>query len=132
MRASLSLLSKASRAPLNSKQANKEFYKGTGSLPGLGPKRQGRHAGRSKAPYILMEERMRTFVVPEGLNGTDLKPYVSKTVKLDARDGSWPMAESKPSFDTKRGGIFGPNGFDGHYYLQLAEFMRDGKDAGKQ
>ncbi|GAA5908249.1 hypothetical protein JCM6882_006782 [Rhodosporidiobolus microsporus] len=131
MRASLSLFSKASRAPLVSKQANKEFYKGTGSLPGLGPKRQGRHAGRGKAPYVLMEERMRTFVVPEGLNETDLKPYVSKTVKLDARDGSWPMADTKPSFETKRGGLFGPNGFDGHYYLQLAKFMSDGKAAEK-
>ncbi|BGP15901.1 hypothetical protein JCM10213_003670 [Rhodosporidiobolus nylandii] len=122
MRPTLSLLSKASRAPLTSKQANKEFYKGTGSLPGLGPKRQGRHAGRSKAPYILMEERMRTFVVPEGLNSTDLKPYVSKDVKLDIRDGSWPMADTKPDFNSKRGGLYGPNGFDGHYYLQLAGY----------
>ncbi|GAA6027364.1 hypothetical protein JCM8097_007797 [Rhodosporidiobolus ruineniae] len=129
MRATLALLSKASRAPLTSKQANKEFYKGTGSLPGLGPKRQGRHGGRGKAPYILMDERMRTFVVPEGLNATDLKPYVSKIVKVDARDGSWPMADSKPSFDSKRGGLFGPNGFDGHYYLQLAEFMKPSKSA---
>ncbi|GAA6022577.1 hypothetical protein JCM10207_006592 [Rhodosporidiobolus poonsookiae] len=124
MRATLSLLSKASRAPLTSKQANKEFYKGTGSLPGLGPKRQGRHGGRGKAPYILMEERMRTFVVPEGLNSTELKPYVSKEVKVDVRDGSWPMADTKESFDSKRGGLYGPNGFDGHYYLQLAGFVK--------
>lgn len=41
---------------------------GTGSMPGLGPKRTGRHSPASKAPYILMKERMRTFVVPEGLN----------------------------------------------------------------
>lgn len=108
---------------------------------------------------------MRTFVVPAGLNTTDvrlshssarstaaigeltlisafllpfssssspllvqqLKPYVSKDVKIDLHDGAWPMADTKPSFDTKRGGIFGPNGFDGAYYLQLAEFMRDTK-----
>lgn len=37
---------------------------GTGSYPGLGFKRQGRHSPRSKAPYLLMAERMRTFVVP--------------------------------------------------------------------
>ena len=41
---------------------------GTGSFPGLGPKRTGRFSPQSKAPYILMKERMRSFVVPEGLN----------------------------------------------------------------
>ncbi|GAA6049660.1 hypothetical protein JCM3770_005057 [Rhodotorula araucariae] len=124
MRATLSLLSKASRAPLTSKQANKEFYKGTGSFPGLGPKRQGRHSPRSKAPYILMQERMRTFVVPDNLNTCGLKPYINKEVKVDPRASNWPMADTKPSLDSKRGGLFGPNGFDGHYYLQLAEALR--------
>ncbi|KWU43116.1 hypothetical protein RHOSPDRAFT_29806 [Rhodotorula sp. JG-1b] len=40
-------------------------------MPGLGPKRQGRYAAGSKAPYILMRERMRTFVVPQGLDSSD-------------------------------------------------------------
>ena len=95
MRATLAAFSKASRAPLTSKQGNKEFYKGhnlslslpkpgpatdhgtlagTGSMPGLGPKRQGRYAAGSKAPYILMRERMRTFVVPQGLDSSDVSP----------------------------------------------------------
>ncbi|GAA5997904.1 mitochondrial 54S ribosomal protein mL41 MRPL27 [Rhodotorula paludigena] len=131
MRASLAALSKASRAPLSSKQANKEFYKGTGSMPGLGPKRQGRHSPGSKAPYILMPERMRTFVVPTTLNASTLKPYVSKEVKVDPRATNWPMADTKPSFDSKRGGLFGPNGFDGHYYLQLAEAFKEQGTQGK-
>ncbi|GAA5860080.1 hypothetical protein JCM1840_001871 [Sporobolomyces johnsonii] len=124
MRPSLSLLSKASRLPLTSKQANKEFYKGTGSMPGLGPKRQGRHGGRSKAPYILMNERMRTFVVPEGLNECDLKPFVAKDFKIYPKDGTWPIADTKPDPYSKRGGLFGPNGFDGKYYIQLAKHFK--------
>lgn len=39
-------------------------------MPGLGPKRQGRHSPGSKAPYILTPERMRTFVVPTTLNAS--------------------------------------------------------------
>ncbi|KAL8280655.1 hypothetical protein RQP46_006978 [Phenoliferia psychrophenolica] len=119
----LALLSKASRAPLTSKGGNKEFYKGTGSFPGLGPKRQGRHGGRSKAPYILMPERMRTFVVPEGLNTSSLKPYVARETKIKDAPNDWPTADSKPDRDSKRGGLFGPRGFDGEYYLQLAEYQ---------
>ncbi|SGY48684.1 BQ5605_C001g00680 [Microbotryum silenes-dioicae] len=119
------VLSKASRLPMMSKQGNKNYYKGTGSMPGLGPKAQGRHGGRGKAPYILMAERMRTFVVPLGLNTTDLKPYVAKEVKLDTKDGLWPMAATKGEDQcSKRGGLYGPKGFDGEYYLQLAEFLQ--------
>ncbi|KAM0752286.1 hypothetical protein T439DRAFT_312421 [Meredithblackwellia eburnea MCA 4105] len=130
-RPTLAVLSKASRAPLTSKGGNKEFYKGTGSFPGLGPKRQGRHGTRSKAPYILMPERMRTFVVPEGLNDSNLKPYVSREVKLADRPNDWPVANTKVG-DSKRGGLYGPNGFDGEYYLQLAEFMESrAKEADK-
>ncbi|GAA5970394.1 hypothetical protein JCM3765_005684 [Sporobolomyces pararoseus] len=127
MHSTLSLLSKASRMPLVSKQANKNFYKGTGSLPGLGPKRQGRHGTRSKAPYLLMPERMRSFVVPASLETTDLKPYVSKEVKIDTRDGTWPVAETKEDKYSKRGGMYGERGFDGKYYIQLAEFLKDSK-----
>ncbi|GAA5928316.1 mitochondrial 54S ribosomal protein mL41 MRPL27 [Sporobolomyces koalae] len=125
MHSTLSLLSKASRMPLVSKQANKNFYKGTGSMPGLGPKRQGRHGGRSKAPYLLMPERMRTFVVPASLESTDLKPYVSKNVKIETNDGTWPVADSKADPYSKRGGLYGERGFDGKYYLQLARYLKD-------
>ena len=40
-------------------------FVGTGVLPGLGPKAQGRHP-RSKAPYIKDPAKMRYFVAPEG------------------------------------------------------------------
>lgn len=86
---------------MTSKQGNKEYYKGekqlrtarishgpvlltlntipragTGSMPGLGLKRQGRHGTRSKAPYLLMPERMRTFVVPSNLDKCDVSHRV--------------------------------------------------------
>jgi len=112
--------------PLSSKQGNKDFYKGTGSFPGLGRKRQGRHSPGSKAPYILMKERMRTFVVPEGLDECDLKPYVAREVKItEADDAGWPQANTKGDTPSKRNGLFGPRGFDGAYYLQLAEHFAD-------
>jgi len=41
------------------------------------------------------------------------------------------MADTKPTLDSKRGGLFGPNGFDGHYYLQLAETLRSEGDSKK-
>ena len=94
MRATLAALSKASRAPLTSKQGNKEFYKGHNPSPSpeartlqlttrthsQGPEacpasvRNDKVATRqgSKAPYILMRERMRTFVVPQGLDSSDV------------------------------------------------------------
>jgi hypothetical protein len=54
-----------------------------------------------------------------------LKPYVSKMVDVDAaRASNWPPAETKPDPHSRRGGLYGPNGFDGHYYLQLAEAFR--------
>ncbi|ORY92769.1 hypothetical protein BCR35DRAFT_349092 [Leucosporidium creatinivorum] len=124
-KATMAVLSKASRAPLTSKSGNKEFYKGTGSFPGLGPKRQGRHGTRSKAPYLLMPERMRTFVVPEGLNESELRPYVARTAKVDSKDAEWPVAHSKGNLQSKRGGIYGPNGFDGEYYIQLSQYLAD-------
>lgn len=72
-----------------------------------------------------MPERMRRFVVPEGLNETELKPYVAADVRFDFKNESgWPMADTKPTFATKRQGLFGPNGFDGHYYLQLGAHFK--------
>ncbi|KAM0787752.1 hypothetical protein ACM66B_003809 [Microbotryomycetes sp. NB124-2] len=128
-RPTLAALSKASRAPLSSKQANKNFYKGTGSFPGLGPKRQGRHGTRSKAPYILMPERMRTFVVPPALDKSELRPYVARTVKIHEHEDSWPLADSKPDKNSRKGGTFGPRGFDGEYYIQLAKFIEEQEQA---
>jgi hypothetical protein len=49
-----------------------ESLPGTGSIPRFGPKRQGKHAKNNKVPYRLMDERMRVFVVPEGLEETEV------------------------------------------------------------
>ncbi|KAK4046776.1 Homoserine dehydrogenase [Microbotryomycetes sp. JL221] len=130
-KATLAVMSKASRMPLSSKQGNKNFYKGTGSFPGLGPKRQGRHGTRSKAPYLLMPERMRTFVVPPALDKSDLRPYVARAVKIHESQDSWPMADSKPDKNSRKGGTFGPNGFDGEYYIQLAKYFEEQAEAKK-
>lgn len=56
-----------------------------------------------------------------------MKPYVGKEVKIDTRDGTWPVADSKKDLYSKRGGLFGEKGFDGRYYIQLAEFMKENK-----
>lgn len=39
------------------------------------------------------------------------------------------MALSKGDTPSKRGGLYGPRGFDGEYYLQLAEYL-EGKAKG--
>ena len=94
-RATAVACSKASRLPLTSKQANKDFYKGAtpslpafiyrfrrfsrlityflvrnstgpGALPGFGQRAQGRVPIRSKAPYKKDIKKMRYFVAPEG------------------------------------------------------------------
>jgi hypothetical protein len=58
--------------------------------------------------------------------GTQLRPYVSKAAKIDPKDSLWPMANTKGvNASSKRGGIYGPNGFDGAYYIQLAEFLAE-------
>lgn len=36
------------------------------------------------------------------------------------------MAHSKgDDVNSKRGGLYGPRGFDGEYYLQLSQFLQD-------
>lgn len=44
-------------------------------MPGLGRKATGRfpRRGGSKAPYIMMPERMRHFVVPENLDTSPVR-----------------------------------------------------------
>lgn len=63
------------------------------------------------------------------MHSSQLKPYVFKTKRDPAALADWPQAATgKPEKDyaSKRGGIYGPNGFDGAYYLQLAE-LNQGK-----
>ncbi|EDP44058.1 hypothetical protein MGL_1455 [Malassezia globosa CBS 7966] len=89
-RATQTTLSKASRLPLNSKKANKDFYKGTRAANVLMRKRialsdpkgnqlfdeQGRPRTWNLRTHRLDEMRMVSYVVPPGLADTQLKPYV--------------------------------------------------------
>ncbi|KZT62489.1 hypothetical protein CALCODRAFT_489863 [Calocera cornea HHB12733] len=105
-------LSKASRLPLISKHANKDYYKGNraSSLPG-GPRTgaPGRHQIRGKAKYTLDDRKVRVFVAPplEVLNSTPLKPYVSTQVRLTRHQKE------------ELYGRFPAHGFDGQHYLDM-------------
>ncbi|EMR10455.1 hypothetical protein PNEG_01169 [Pneumocystis murina B123] len=91
------ILEGAKRLPMTSKQG-RQFYKGsrTGSM--------GRHTKRGG--YIIDWAKVRTFIVPNGLDTTPLKPFVTLKVR--------PIRSS-----------FGPgqkHGFDGNiYYKQWKE-----------
>lgn len=60
------------RHPLTSKQGNKNFYKGTGS--------SGYGKLNAAGTYIVDWKKVRTYVVPADMNGTDLKALVSPNV----------------------------------------------------
>jgi len=77
----LARMSKASRLPLNSKQGNKDFYKGTRQAALPGDRRTGapgRHIIRGKGRYMLDDTKVRYYVAPPlaELNSTQLRPYV--------------------------------------------------------
>ncbi|KAI9106177.1 mitochondrial ribosomal protein L27-domain-containing protein [Phlyctochytrium arcticum] len=59
----------ATRGVMNSKQGNKNFYKGTGSG------RMGRWTARGR--FLLEPWRFRSWEIPE-LSNCELKPFVSK------------------------------------------------------
>jgi large subunit ribosomal protein L41 len=67
MRPTSSLLG-ASRLPLTTKRANKDFYKGTGQsyVPGGGHRTgpPGKHVVRGKGKYRLVDEKVRYYVGP--------------------------------------------------------------------
>lgn len=91
------------RHALTTKDGNKNFYKGTGSSS------IGRHTKHGK--YVINWDKVRTFVVPETLEETTLKPYVSSNVP-----------ELKHSFK----GYKGPQ--DPELFLtKLKEFINNGK-----
>ncbi|KAH8922577.1 hypothetical protein BT69DRAFT_1334621 [Atractiella rhizophila] len=147
MRPTLPALGKKARKfPMSPKHGNKHFYKGTGTLPGLPPKRQGRH-GFSKNPgaYILMPERMNRFVPPQDPDWEQsrLRPYVSKIVpvssELARREDAypeWPYAFRKEI--SRYGGVeegksksvrgfiskLDMKGYDAAYHLQLVQNHR--------
>ncbi|KAK9476266.1 mitochondrial ribosomal protein L27-domain-containing protein [Lipomyces japonicus] len=60
------------RRPITAKRGNKDFYKGTGSA------NMGRHTKHGN--YIIDYTKVRTYVVPEGLENTNLKAYVPNTL----------------------------------------------------
>ena len=63
------LKSGSKRHALTGKQGNKNYYKGTRST-GIG-------SWDSRGRYHINWEKVRTYVVPEGLNNTELKALVS-------------------------------------------------------
>lgn len=56
-----------------------------------------------------------------------LQPYVSREVHISRSDMlDWPIAYTKTdALTSKRAGTFSDKGFDGEYYLQLAEFFEE-------
>ena len=93
LRPSAPLLSKASRMPLNSKKANKDFYKGTRTGNILRRKRIaladsrgnqhyddfGRPLSWNLRTHRIDEARMPSFVVPPGLEDTKVRLHVLLT-----------------------------------------------------
>jgi len=80
-------LSKASRRPLTSKKANKDFYKGTGQARLPGGHRTGApgvHVIGGKAKYRLIDEQVRVFIAPpiSEIESSPLRPYVSTQTRL--------------------------------------------------
>ncbi|KAK6457797.1 mitochondrial 54S ribosomal protein YmL27 [Scheffersomyces xylosifermentans] len=57
------------RSPLTTKQGNKHYYKGTGS--------SGYGKLNASGTYIMNWSKVRTYVVPKDLHGTELKALVS-------------------------------------------------------
>ncbi|KAK1969354.1 hypothetical protein LY78DRAFT_654186 [Colletotrichum sublineola] len=68
---------------LTTKDVNKGFYKGnrTGAM--------GRHT--KFGGYVIEWHKVRTYVVPEGLNSTKLTPFVSDTIR--PLKGTYPSKE---------------------------------------
>ncbi len=81
------------RLPLSTKQGNKNFYKGT------------RSSGIGKldlfAKYTINYAKVRTFVVPENLKDTPLKPLVSSSapVPKNSFKGYKGITDGKLMFD---------------------------------
>ncbi|KAF8518378.1 hypothetical protein BU17DRAFT_48741 [Hysterangium stoloniferum] len=80
-------LSKASRLPLSSKRANKDFYKGYRAAFEPGGRRTGapgRHVIGGKAKYRIIDENVRYYVAPDidTIRNSPMGPYVHKGVTL--------------------------------------------------
>ncbi|SNX82726.1 uncharacterized protein MEPE_01432 [Melanopsichium pennsylvanicum] len=119
--------SKASRLPLNSKKANRDFYKGTRTGNIMRRKRIATADPRGNQLYDkngnqrywhlktnqIDESRVPNFVVPPGLAETKLRPYVFTGANSEGgvtRKGKFGLP-NYPRMDA--------NGFDGTYYRSV-------------
>ncbi|KAF8645463.1 hypothetical protein AX16_007809 [Volvariella volvacea WC 439] len=114
--------SKASRRPLTSKHANKDYYKGTRQafLPGghrTGA--PGKHVIGGKAKYRLMDEKVRVYVAPplHVIENTQLKPYVAIGVNLTT-------GEERAVW----GRFSGPRGLTPHHMLKVSREHTQAKE----
>ncbi|KAL2049994.1 hypothetical protein ABVK25_009721 [Lepraria finkii] len=71
MKPSAALYSRLRRLPLSTKQVSNGFYKGTGS-GAMG--RHTKHGG-----YVIEWQKVRNYIVPEGLKDFKLTPFVTET-----------------------------------------------------
>lgn len=79
------------RHPLTTKQGNKTFYKGTGSA-GYGKLNSAGH-------FIIDWNKVRTYVVPTGMNTTSLKCFVSpNTPQIMQKFKGYPEGFKDPDF----------------------------------
>ncbi|BEJ13985.1 hypothetical protein CspHIS471_0311590 [Cutaneotrichosporon sp. HIS471] len=98
-----SCLRGASRLPLTTKRANKDFYKGTRQsfVPGGGHRTgpPGKHVVDGKAKYRVLDEEVRYYVGPgiEALEKTNLKPYVAAHTPLAQNAAKMPSFAPKPA-----------------------------------
>ncbi|OCF31491.1 hypothetical protein I317_01420 [Kwoniella heveanensis CBS 569] len=110
-----SILAGASRLPLTSKRANKDFYKGTGQsrVPGGGHRTgpPGVHVVRGKAKYRVLDEKVRVFIGPgaQTLEQTELRPYVATQQLLSNDDTRFFNPFARSSADRPKLPSFSPN-----------------------
>ncbi|KAF2400693.1 50S ribosomal protein-like protein YmL27 [Trichodelitschia bisporula] len=69
------LLRSIRRLQLTTKQAGKDYYKGTGSGS------MGRHTKRGG--YVVEYRKVRSYVCPAGLDKFELTPFVAKQIKTE-------------------------------------------------
>ncbi|CAK9786763.1 hypothetical protein CC85DRAFT_286450 [Cutaneotrichosporon oleaginosum] len=104
------LLRGASRLPLTTKRANKDYYKGTRQsyVPGGGHRTgpPGKHVVNGTAKYRVLDEEVRYYVGPgiDVLQKTSLKPYVAAHTPLAQNAPKLPSFAPKPP---KRLGVQG-------------------------
>ncbi|PWN94195.1 hypothetical protein FA10DRAFT_248806 [Acaromyces ingoldii] len=146
MRPTLNLFAKASRLPLNSKKANKDFYKGTGTGNIMRRKRLAvaiRTTGEqlydefdrprtwNLMTHRLDEARIPSYIVPPGMADSRLRPLVFLGEKEDQGKGKDRPLPGYPMGHKMKARA----GMDGAYYEQMREDIierRDLRDASER